>query len=57
MKPSEITHNSANLIEEMVTKYLDNDAIECVNGYKEMSQEMLHSGKFDHIFFTVSDKR
>ena len=55
VKPSDLATNCANLIAEMVPKYLDSEAYRVVTaGPKEMEYILQH--KFNHIFYTGSTK-
>lgn len=55
IKPSDLATNCANLIAEMVPKYLDGEAYRVVTaGPKEMEFILQH--KFNHIFYTGSTK-
>ena len=51
LKPSEIAQASADLMAELVPRYLDNDAIAVVEGDGAVSQELIAQG-FDRVFFT-----
>jgi len=51
VKPSEVTPASSALMAELVTRYLDNDAIAVVEGDGAVSQELIEQG-FDKLCFT-----
>lgn len=51
LKPSELAPSSSRLMAELVTRYLDNDAIVVVEGDGTVSQELIAQG-FDRIMFT-----
>jgi aldehyde dehydrogenase (NAD+) len=51
LKPSEIAPASADLMAELVPRYLDSDAIAVVEGDGAVSQELIAQG-FDRVFFT-----
>ncbi|MBY0441420.1 MAG: aldehyde dehydrogenase family protein [Mycobacteriaceae bacterium] len=51
LKPSEIAPASAQLLAELVSRYLDNEAIAVVQGDGVVSQELLAQG-FDRVLFT-----
>lgn len=51
LKPSEIAPASAQLIAELVERYLDNDAIAVIQGDGAVSQELIAQG-FDRLLFT-----
>lgn len=51
LKPSEIAQASADLMAELVPRYLDSDAIAVVEGDGVVSQELIAQG-FDRVFFT-----
>ncbi|GFG62771.1 aldehyde dehydrogenase [Mycobacterium kubicae] len=51
LKPSEIAAASAQLMAELVPRYLDNDAIAVVEGDGSVSQELLAQG-LDRVLFT-----
>lgn len=53
LKPSELAANVAELLVELVPKYLDTDAYRVVTGAASETQYML-SHKYDHVFFTGS---
>ena len=53
IKPSEITPNSASLIETIVKSIFDEKEIAVINGGPEVAQELLKQ-PFNHIFFTGS---
>lgn len=50
-KPSELSWECAQLMEEMIHKYFDNSAIEVVNGAVKETSALLEQ-KWDHIFYT-----
>jgi aldehyde dehydrogenase (NAD+) len=51
LKPSEIAQASADLMAELVPRYLDNEAIAVVEGDGAVSQELIARG-LDRVFFT-----
>jgi aldehyde dehydrogenase (NAD+) len=51
LKPSEIAPASADLMAELVPRYLDNEAIAVVEGDGAVSQELIAQG-LDRVFFT-----
>jgi aldehyde dehydrogenase (NAD+) len=51
LKPSEIAQASADLMAELVPRYLDNEAIAVVEGDGAVSQELIAQG-LDRVFFT-----
>jgi aldehyde dehydrogenase (NAD+) len=51
LKPSEIAPESSRLMAELVSRYLDNDAIVVIEGDGAVSQELIAQG-FDRVFFT-----
>ncbi|WP_101950910.1 aldehyde dehydrogenase family protein [Mycobacterium sp. 3519A] len=51
LKPSEVCPASSALMAELVSRYLDNDAIAVIEGGADCSQELIAQG-FDHICFT-----
>lgn len=51
LKPSEIAPASADLMADLVPRYLDRDAIAVVEGDGAVSQELIAQG-FDRVFFT-----
>ncbi|XP_041365280.1 aldehyde dehydrogenase, dimeric NADP-preferring-like [Gigantopelta aegis] len=51
LKPSEISQNCAQLIEQLIPKYLDNDCVKVVNGGVPETTALL-SERFDYIFYT-----
>jgi aldehyde dehydrogenase (NAD+) len=53
LKPSELTPNTANLLQRLVEEVFTPDEVMLYQGGKEVSQELL-SQPFDHIFFTGS---
>ncbi len=55
IKPSEISLNTSNLIEKMMTELFPRDEIAVIQGDKEVVSELL-ALPFDHIFFTGSTK-
>lgn len=55
LKPSEVAQASMRLLEELVPRYLDSSAIRCVTGGPQETSFILEQ-RFDHIFFTGSDK-
>ncbi|WP_339720703.1 aldehyde dehydrogenase family protein [uncultured Paraglaciecola sp.] len=54
IKPSELSANMSGLLAKMVSQYLDNDAIDVVEGAVEETTELLKH-KFDHIIYTGGD--
>ena len=52
-KPSELATSSERLLNELVPKYLSNDAFAVITGGIPETQELLKS-KFDHILYTGS---
>ena len=55
LKPSELSINTANVIEEMISEFFDPKYVSVIQGDKEVSQELLNQ-KWDYIFFTGSTK-
>lgn len=53
LKPSEISVHSANLMQQLIQQYLDNDCVKVVLGGAMDTKELLKE-KFDHIFYTGS---
>lgn len=53
LKPSELTPNVANVLEEMISKYFKPEYIKLVQGDRVLGEALTHSD-FDHIFFTGS---
>ena len=53
LKPSELTPNTAQLIEDMVGELFSEDEVKVVQGEVEASRQLL-TLPFDHIFFTGS---
>ncbi len=51
LKPSEVAPASSALMAELVTRYLDKDAIVVIEGDGDVSQELIAQG-FDRVFFT-----
>ena len=51
LKPSEVCPASSALMAELVSKYLDNDAIAVIEGDAAVSQKLIDQG-FDHLLFT-----
>jgi len=51
LKPSELSSHSAQIMAELIPKYLDKDAVCVVNGGPEETTALLEE-KFDHIFYT-----
>jgi aldehyde dehydrogenase (NAD+) len=51
VKPSEISSNTASVIQELINKVFGNDYIEVVQGGAEVAQNLLVE-KFDYIFYT-----
>ncbi|WP_293752094.1 aldehyde dehydrogenase family protein, partial [uncultured Paraglaciecola sp.] len=54
IKPSELSANMSKLVAKMVAQYLDNDAIDVVEGAVDQTTELLKH-KFDHIIYTGGD--
>lgn len=54
IKPSELSANMSKLVAKMVSQYLDNDAIDVVEGAVEETTELLKH-QFDHIIYTGGD--
>ncbi|MBE9468042.1 MAG: aldehyde dehydrogenase [Bacteroidetes bacterium] len=55
LKPSELSVNTANVIEEMISEFFSYEYISVIQGDKQVSQELLNQ-KWDYIFFTGSTK-
>ncbi|XP_069082459.1 aldehyde dehydrogenase family 3 member A2 isoform X2 [Pleurodeles waltl] len=53
LKPSEVSEHTANLIEQLVPKYLDKEAFQVVNGGVPETTLLLKE-RFDHILYTGS---
>ena len=53
LKPSELTPNTANLLEKIITEVFDPAYVNIVQGDKEVAQELLKQ-RWDYIFFTGS---
>ena len=53
VKPSELSPNSAKLLEKLWPKYFDPNFVALVNGGVEETTELLKQ-RFDHIFYTGS---
>jgi aldehyde dehydrogenase (NAD+) len=51
IKPSELSANMSRLVAKMVSQYLDNDAIDVVEGAVDETTELLKH-QFDHIIYT-----
>ncbi|EIW76927.1 aldehyde dehydrogenase [Coniophora puteana RWD-64-598 SS2] len=51
IKPSEVSSHTAELIKDLLPKYLDNDAFKVVTGGPEESTALLEQ-QWDHIFYT-----
>lgn len=51
LKPSEISPNTSQLIQEMIDDYFENDYVAVVQGGAEVAQQLLQH-KFDYIFYT-----
>ena len=51
LKPSEVAPASSALMAELVSQYLDSDAIAVIEGDGAVSQELIAQG-FDHLIFT-----
>lgn len=54
IKPSELSANMSKLVAKMVSEYLDNDAIDVVEGAVQETTELLKH-QFDHIIYTGGD--
>ncbi|XP_053310790.1 aldehyde dehydrogenase family 3 member A2 isoform X2 [Spea bombifrons] len=53
LKPSEVSENTAKLLEKIIPQYLDKDLYPVVNGGVPETTELLNE-RFDHIFYTGS---
>ena len=53
LKPSELTPNTSNLINEIISKVFSKNHVEVIEGGVDVSQNLL-SKKWDYIFFTGS---
>lgn len=53
IKPSELTPNTSNLVQKMVSEVFSEDEVTCELGGKEKTEELL-TYDFDHVFFTGS---
>ncbi|XP_054161358.1 aldehyde dehydrogenase family 3 member B1-like isoform X2 [Oppia nitens] len=53
IKPSEISPNTANVLAELIPKYLDNECFHVITGGPVETQVLLKE-RFDYIFFTGS---
>ncbi|KAK3101984.1 hypothetical protein FSP39_007827 [Pinctada imbricata] len=51
LKPSEVSPATAKLLEELIPKYIDNDAVKVVNGGIPETTALLKE-RFDYIFYT-----
>ncbi|XP_050407968.1 aldehyde dehydrogenase, dimeric NADP-preferring isoform X1 [Patella vulgata] len=51
IKPSELAHNIAILLEKLINKYMDNECIRVVNGGVQETTALLKE-RFDQIFYT-----
>ena len=51
LKPSELTPHTAEALAELVTQYIDGDAVALMQGGADASTALL-AERFDHIFFT-----
>ena len=51
LKPSEVSAATAQLLEEIIPQYLDNDCIRVVNGGVQETTALLKE-RFDYIFYT-----
>lgn len=51
VKPSEVSENTAKLLEKIIPQYLDKDLYPVVNGGVKETTELL-TQRFDHIFYT-----
>lgn len=54
LKPSELAHNTEQLLLELIPKYLDQEAIQVVTGGPQETTMILEK-KFNHIFYTGSN--
>lgn len=52
IKPSEVSSHAAELVEEMIPKYLDQDCYAVITGGVEETKYLLNQCKFDKIFYT-----
>jgi len=52
IKPSEVSAAAAELLAELIPKYLDQDCYTVINGGVEETQYLLNKCKFDKIFYT-----
>ncbi|GKZ53135.1 hypothetical protein AnigIFM49718_005716 [Aspergillus niger] len=55
LKPSEVAQASQDLLMEIIPKYLDRDAVQCVSAGPLEMKRILET-RFDHIFYTGSAK-
>ena len=55
IKPSELAPATAEILTELIPKYLDHRTVAVINGGAEETQELLKE-QWDHIFFTGSEK-
>jgi aldehyde dehydrogenase (NAD+) len=53
VKPGSYAFHSANVLVKLITKYMDNTAIVCIEGNRTITQAIL-AQKFDAMFFTGS---
>lgn len=53
IKPSEISENTSNLIQDMISEIFPSNLVEVIKGDKQVVTELLKLN-FDHIFFTGS---
>uniref|UniRef100_A0A914VJB9 Aldehyde dehydrogenase n=1 Tax=Plectus sambesii TaxID=2011161 RepID=A0A914VJB9_9BILA len=53
LKPSEVSQHTAELLAQLIPKYLDSEAIKVVTGGVEETTALLKQ-RFDHIFYTGS---
>ncbi|RUO22937.1 aldehyde dehydrogenase family protein [Aliidiomarina minuta] len=55
LKPSEVSANSARIMHEILTQYLDPEAVAVLNGDASLATELLQL-PFDHIFYTGGNR-
>lgn len=51
LKPSEVSWSTAQLLEQLIPKYLDNECVKVINGGVEETTDLLKE-RFDYIFYT-----
>ncbi|XP_071120404.1 aldehyde dehydrogenase family 3 member B1-like isoform X4 [Mytilus edulis] len=51
LKPSEVSWNTAQLLEKLIPKYLDNDCVKVVNGGVAETTALLKE-RYDYVFYT-----